>query len=152
MKNNIFEEKTVNQLVNRINQLSHETTPEWGKMSVGQMLAHCNVAYEMAYENTHKRPNALARFFLTAFVKPMVVKGKPYKKNGRTAPQFLMTTEKDFSNEKQRLFDFLAKTKDLGETYFEQKESHSFGKMTSEEWSNSFYYHLDHHLTQFGAK
>jgi hypothetical protein len=54
-----------------------------------------------------------------------------------------MTTEKYFN---------LEKTKSLGEVHFEQKESHSFGKLTAEEWSNSFYYHLDHHLTQFGAK
>jgi hypothetical protein len=152
MENNIFEEKTVNQLVSRINQLTHDTTPQWGKMNVGQMLAHCSVAYEMAYENTHKRPNAFARFMLKAFVKPMVVNGKPYKKNGRTAPQFLMTTEKDFSLEKIRLVDYITKTKSLGETHFEQKESHSFGKLNAKEWSNSFYYHLDHHLTQFGAK
>lgn len=151
MKNNIFEGETVNLLVERINQLSHETTPKWGKMNVGQMLAHCSVAYEMAYDNTHKRPNAFARFMLKTFVKPMVVKGKPYKKNGRTAPQFLITTAKDFNSEKARLLDYITKTKNLGVTHFEQKESHSFGKMTAEEWSNSFYYHLDHHLTQFGA-
>jgi hypothetical protein len=54
-----------------------------------------------------------------------------------------MTTEKYFN---------LEKTKSLGEVHFEQKESHSFGKLTAEEWSNYFYYHLDHHLTQFGAK
>jgi ribonuclease HIII len=25
----------------------------WGKMNAGQMLAHCNITYEMAYENIH---------------------------------------------------------------------------------------------------
>ena len=84
----------------------------------------------MAYTETHKRPNAFARFMLKAFVKPMAVNGKPYKKIGRTAPRFLMTTEKYFN---------LEKTKSLGEVHFEQKESHSFGKLTAEEWSNSFY-------------
>lgn len=152
MKNNLFENETVNKIVSRINQLTPETPSEWGKMSVGQMLAHCNVAYEMAYTNTHKRPNAFARVLLKAFVKPMVVKGKPYKKDGRTAPQFLITTEKNFSTEKTRLLDYIEKTKSLGEVHFEQKESNAFGKMTAEEWNNSFYYHLDHHLTQFGAK
>ena len=84
----------------------------------------------MAYTETHKRLNAYARFMLKAFVKPMAVNGKPYKKIRRTAHQFLMTTEKYFN---------LEKTNSLGEVHFEQKETHSLGKLTAEEWSNYFY-------------
>ena len=43
----------------------------------------------------------------------------------------------------------ITKTQQLGENYFEGKESNSFGKLTASEWNNMFYKHLDHHLSQF---
>ena len=152
MKNNIFKDEAVTEVLNRINKLTAETTPNWGGMTVGQMLAHCNVSYEMVYTDTHKKPNAFVKFMLKTLVKSKVVDGKPYPKNGRTAPQFLMTETKSFESEKTRLVEFITKTKSLGEAHFDNKDSHSFGKLTKQQWSNMFYYHLDHHLTQFGAE
>jgi hypothetical protein len=38
----------------------------------------------------------------------------------------------------------------LGENYFNNKESHSFGKLNKTEWNNMLYKHLQHHLSQFG--
>ena len=58
---------------------------------------------------------------------------------------------KDFEVEKQRLINYIVKTQQLGENYFDNKESHSFGKLSKIEWNNMFYKHLNHHLTQFGA-
>ena len=129
--------------------MTSETKPEWGKMTVGQMLAHCNVSYEMVYQNNHKKPSSVVKFFLKTFVKNTVVSDKPYHKNGKTAPQFLMTETKDFDAEKERLIVFLRNTQKLGEDYFDGKESHSFGKLSKKEWNNMFYKHLDHHLRQF---
>ncbi|WP_394332034.1 hypothetical protein [Aquimarina pacifica] len=96
MKNNIFSEDTVQAIISRINHLTPDTQAEWGKMNVGQMLAHCNVTYEMVYDNIHPKPNGFVKFMLKAFVKGKVVSDKPYAKNGRTAPQFVVTSSKDF--------------------------------------------------------
>jgi hypothetical protein len=49
---NIFDRSVVNELTARINRLTPTTAPQWGKMTVDQMLAHCNVSYEMVYDNT----------------------------------------------------------------------------------------------------
>ena len=84
-------------------------------------------------------------------IKNVVVSEKPYKKNGRTAPVFLVTNEKDFKTEKDRLNSYIIKTQELGSNYFDKKESHSFGDLTKSEWNNMFYKHLDHHLIQFGV-
>ena len=54
----IFDQQVVSQLTGRINSLSHETQPEWGKMNVAQMLAHSCVSYEMVFENKHKAPGS----------------------------------------------------------------------------------------------
>ena len=149
--NNVFNEVTATELTSRLNKLTPETKALWGKMTVSQMLAHCNVTYEMAYENKHPKPNAFMKFILKMLVKNKVVGDKPFDKNGQTAPAFVVKTDKDFETEKNRLAQYIQKTQQLGQQHFEGKESHSFGKLTSAEWNNMFYKHLDHHFSQFGA-
>ena len=148
---NIFTESVAEGVIDRINQLTASTQPKWGKMSVDQMLAHCNVTYEMVYEDKHPKPNAFVRFILKLLVKGKVVSEEPYQQNGQTAPQFIMKGDKDFDVEKNRLINFIKKTQELGEGHFEGKESHSFGALNKTEWNNMFYKHLNHHLTQFGV-
>jgi hypothetical protein len=120
-------------------------------MSVDQMLAHCNVAYEMIFENKHKKPNVLMRFILKALVKDKVVSESSYPKNSRTAPAFLVIDKRNFEIEKQRLLNYITKVQQLGANDFDGKESLSFGKLNKVEWNNMMYKHLDHHLNQFGV-
>ncbi len=148
---NIFSKEVTKEIIDRINNLTSERQPKWGTMSVSQMLAHCCVTYEMIFTDKHPKPNKFTSWMLKTFVKKVVVSEKPYAKNGRTAPQFLITDEKIFETDKKRLIDFIIKTQELGENYFKGKESHSFGKLNIQEWNNMFYKHLDHHLTQFGV-
>lgn len=148
---NIFKKETVDKAIGRLNKLNSKSTGLWGKMTVDQMLAHCNVSYEMVYTDKHPKPNGLMKLMLKLFVKQTVINEKPYKKNSRTAPAFLIANERDFEIEKKRLIDHLTKTQELGEDYFDNKESHSFGPLTKTEWNNLFYKHLNHHLEQFGV-
>jgi len=148
---NIFDPKTTNELIVRINALNPDTPALWGKMSVDQMLAHCIVAYDMAFTDKYPKPNAFIRFFLKTFVKNGVVNENPYPKNSRTAPAFIISDRRNFEKEKGRLISYLEQARDLGSSYFEGKESLSFGPISAGEWNNLFYKHLDHHLTQFGV-
>ena len=149
---NVFDLNESTEIINRINSLSPTTERVWGTMKVGQMLAHCNVTYEMVYDDKHGKPGGLKRFLLKLFVKSIVVGEKPYGRNGRTAPAFLITVNSDFEKEKNRLNDYIKKTQELGASHFENKESNSFGTLTSVEWNNMFYKHLNHHLEQFGVQ
>ena len=72
-------------------------------------------------------------------------------KNGRTAPVFVIADERSFETEKNRLVDYIEKTQQLGASHFDQKESHSFGALSTQEWNILFSKHLDHHLQQFGV-
>ncbi len=148
---NIFTAPVSEEIVSRIHHLSAASQPAWGKMNVAQMLAHCCVTYEMIYEDIHPKPNFLMKFILKSFVKKHVVNELPYPRNSRTAPAFLITDERDFEKEKNRLIDYIRKTQALGENHFDGKESHSFGALNKAEWNNMFYKHLQHHLTQFGV-
>ncbi|WP_298765216.1 DUF1569 domain-containing protein [uncultured Polaribacter sp.] len=148
---NIFEKEIVKEVIARIENLTAETKPNWGKMNVQQMLAHLCVPYEMVYTQKHAKPNALVKLFLKLFIKKAVVSEKPFSKNGKTSAQFKITDERFFEEEKQRLIGALIKTQELGTSEFEGKVSDSFGALTAKEWNTLFYKHLDHHLTQFGV-
>ena len=148
---NIFDPAVTETQIRRLQALRPESRPEWGKMNVGQMLAHCCVPYEMVYETTHPRPNPLLRFLLKTFVKKGVVGDKPYPKNSPTAPAFKITDNRDFKRERDRLIAYLKRTQELGRDHFDGRESLSFGPLTADEWNGLFYKHLDHHLTQFGV-
>ena len=148
---NLFTKEVSADLVQRINNLNAQTERKWGTMSVAQMLAHCNVTYEMVYEDKHPKPNAIVKFMLKILVKPKVVNETAYGQNGRTAPQFIIKEDKNFEVEKNRLIQFINKTQELGEKEFDNKASHSFGILNKTEWNNMFYKHLNHHLSQFGV-
>ncbi len=148
---NIFTQEVTFNFIDRINNLSPQTPALWGKMNVAQMLAHCNVTYELVYDNKHPKPNFLMKQMIKLFAKKTVTGSTPYKQSLRTAPMFLIADDRDFQAEKQRLIDYLRKTQQLGEDHFDDKESHSFGHLSKDEWNNLFYKHLDHHLKQFGV-
>lgn len=147
----IFTKEVTDSVIQRINLLTPEKQPQWGKMNASQMLAHCSVAYEMIYENKHPKPSFVMKFVLRKFVKKSVTNDVPYARNLRTAPQFLVSNIKDFAKEKIRLIQYLQQTQQLGGAHFHNLESHSFGPLTQEEWNNMLYKHLDHHLRQFGV-
>ena len=148
---NIFEAPVATEVIGRINKLSANTPAQWGKMNVAQMLAHCNVSYDMAYTNIYPKPGGVKRFFLKAFIKGIVVGEKVYKPNSRTAPEFLQVDEKNFEEEKTKLINYINRVVADGEASFENKESLSFGPLKTSEWNAMFYKHIDHHLNQFGV-
>jgi len=149
---NIFDPAVAAKLKERINKITPDTKPLWGKMNAGQMLAHCNVSYEYVFEPDKFKPTpALLKFILKLLVKNKVVGETPFGKNSPTGPDFKIVEDKHFEGEKARLMTFIEKTQALGAKHFDGLESHSFGKLTAVEWNNSFFKHLDHHLRQFGA-
>lgn len=148
---NIFDQSITQEVCARIESLTPESKAQWGKMDVAQMLAHCNVTYELIYENKHPKPNGFTKLMIKLFVKNIVLGDKPYKRNSPTSPAFRIVDKRVFQEEQKRLIQHITKTQELGEAHFDGKESHSFGTLNKNEWNNMFYKHLDHHLSQFGA-
>ena len=148
---NTFDSKTTEVTVSRLEKLNHTTAPQWGKMNSAQMLAHLNVTYDLAYDKIQPTGNFFTKFLVKILVKPIVVSEKPYKKNSHTAPIFIITNERDFEKEKSIFINNIKETEVKGAAYFEGKLSSSFGPMTSKEWSNQFYKHIDHHFDRFGV-
>jgi hypothetical protein len=148
---NIFSEAIAEKFTARINNLSSTTKPQWGKMDVSQMMAHCNISYEMAFDENYKKSNGFLRFILKNLVKKGLVDENPLKKNSSTATEMLVKTSKNFETEKNKLVENVNNLVKKGENYFDLKDHPGFGVMTKQEWNNFYYKHLDHHLTQFGV-
>ena len=64
---NIFDRAVADKLISRINSLTPNTAGQWGKMNVAQMLAHCNVTYEMVYTDRHRKPNGFLKLILKEY-------------------------------------------------------------------------------------
>ena len=51
---NIFTKEISQEVIDRIKKLDTKTPAQWGTMDVAQMLAHCNVTYEMVLPKSTK--------------------------------------------------------------------------------------------------
>lgn len=149
---NVFDAKDAQEYINRINNLTPETQRKWGKMSVDQVLAHLNVAYDLIFTpEKFPKPSFIAKFLLSKFVKPKITNEIPYKQSLPTSPVFIIADERNFEEEKAKLIGNIQRVQQLGREAFEGKENINFGKMTAQCWNNMFAKHLNHHLDQFGV-
>lgn len=147
----VYTNEVAQTLIDRINKLSPESQPLWGKMNVSQMLAHSNVTYEYVFDERNDSPNFFIKWMLKKFVKNKVVSDTPYEKSMATSPAFKVPDNKNFEQEKIRLINYINAVVAKGQSAFEGKESSSFGVMTATEWNNLMYKHINHHLEQFGV-
>ena len=149
---NVFDAKDAQEYINRINNLTPETQRKWGKMSVDQVLAHLNVAYDLTFTpEKFPKPSFIAKFLLSRFVKPKITNEIPYKQSLPTSPAFIIADERNFEEEKAKLIGNIQRVQQLGREAFEGKENINFGKMAAQDWNNMFAKHLNHHLEQFGV-
>jgi len=138
------------KMLNRIEKLTPDTKPLWGKMRVEQMLAHVNVAMRVALgENKLKR--SFMGLVFGGIAKKQLFGPKPFGKGLPTASEFVMKTEKDYNIEKNELMRLMNKIGTEREACLSKEAHPFFGKMTAEQWDHLQHKHLDHHLSQFGV-
>lgn len=146
----LFNPIAYKEIKDRLNSLIPEAEKQWGKMTVSQMLHHCQKPILIALEReTISKPPFLIRFAMK-LMKPMLYNDKPWKKGLPTAKELEVTQPKDFSNEKQQLGLLIEDFH--GHSNKEEWRPHPiFGTFTKEQWGKMQYKHLDHHLTQFNV-
>ena len=147
---NIYTPETTQITLKRLENLKANSQPKWGKMNAAQMLAHLNVAYDLAFEKTKSNPGFIIKLMMKLFIKNVIVSEKSYPKNSRTAPEFVIAEERDFEKEKFLYIQNIKETEQKGVAYFEGRSNPSMGKLTATEWNNMFYKHTNHHFEQFG--
>ncbi len=146
-----FEKNHISEIITRIENLNPNSKALWGKMNVSQMLEHCQVPYKQIFNENEPKAPWFMRTLVRLFFKTSMTNEVPYKPNLPTAPNFLVLHAPEFSVTQNNLIKLIVDTQNLGETYFHGKHHPSLGKLSSQEWSNLLYKHIDHHLRQFGV-
>ncbi len=147
---NLFDNTTYNEVIDRLNALSPQSTAQWGKMNVAQMLAHCKEAFKVPLSEK-KLPRMFMGILIGWMIKSKLYNDDPWKQNLPTAPNFIIKNERDFQDEKRELINLVNKFYKAGPTGISKYPHPLFGKFTPEQWGKSMYKHIDHHLRQFGA-
>ena len=148
---NLFEAATVEEVKGRIAQLKPDSERLWGKMNPAQALAHCSAAMEMAM-GAKKPPRIFIGRVLGRFAKKsMIVNEKPMPRNVGTDKSLVVSDERDFGVERQRLSEFTDRFAAGGAGECTRHPHFFFGPLTPVEWAALMYQHLDHHLLQFRA-
>ena len=147
----LFEAATVEEVKGRLAQLKPDCERVWGKMNPAQALAHCSAAMEMAM-GAKKPPRIFIGRLLGRFAKKsMIAKEKPMPRNVGTDKSLVVSDERDFGVERQRLSEFIDRFAAGGPGACTRHPHFFFGPLTPVEWAALMYQHLDHHLRQFRA-
>ena len=138
------------QIIYRINNLSPDNLPQWGKMNATQMLAHSQLPLKVAFGELKLKRGLLGMLF-GGIAKRQLMADKPFKQNLPTAPQFLVKDYENFESEKGKLINMIQKFNVDGPGGLSKDPHPFFGKLTTDEWDLLQWKHLDHHLRQFGV-
>ena len=144
----IFDVSSYDELKTRVNNLNENSEANWGKMSVGQMVWHCQgpLNIMLQKEDYGLKPNWLAKVFF----KKSLYNDRKWSKGLPTA-KFLKTKEDKYFNTVVVTLKALLDDSHSHKDKTEWEPHPGFGYFTPEQWGQMQYKHLDHHLRQFGV-
>ncbi len=145
----IFFDKTRNELIERIKTLNENSTAQWGKMTVYQMLKHCTLWEEMIQEKRkYKRP-LMGLLFGKMALKAVLKNENPLRQNSPTIPEFTIKNKSgDILDQKTKWISRIENYVNFSASDFIHP---FFGKMTTEQIGYLVFKHIDHHLRQFNV-
>jgi hypothetical protein len=149
-KKNLFQRETLNEVISRIDKLQPTSERQWGAMDVGQMVAHCSLAMDMALGRLNL-PRIFIGRLIGPFLKPLLTNDKEPPKNAPTNGELLVNDRRDFLREQEQLKQKVHLFYSGGETQCTRHPHPFVGKISPYAWSRGMYKHLDHHLRQFSV-
>ncbi len=145
----MFDEARRNDILTRLDRVSSDSRPLWGKMNAEQMLAHLVASSKMATGELHAKPkNAPIRY---PPLRQLVAYWLPWPKGVPTAPELVPpadceSMERSRSELTRLLAAFAARA---SEATWPQHPA--FGNLGRKGWGILAWRHFDHHLRQFGV-
>ena len=137
------------EICRRMERLTPDTRPQWGKMTASQMVAHLNDAMRRAIGELPCAPkNVPIRFFP---LKQLLIYALPWPKGAPTAPELLARGDAaQFEQEKAAFPQVVGRL--AAKPASDRWPAHpAFGPLTYRAWGVLKYRHADHHLRQFGV-
>jgi hypothetical protein len=147
MQRSLSDARARQELVERLERLSPEAKPLWGKMTAPQMLAHLADWMLMAKGELKTAPKNRALSFWP--VKQLAIFWLPFPKGVPTAPELLSRKPLAWTVERAAVRNHVESFETLDPAVW--PEHPVFGVMTPRAWCVLGYRHTDHHLRQFGV-
>ena len=145
----IFDKTTRDELIGRINNLNENSTAQWGKMNISQMIKHCILCEEMYLGKKNYKRAFMGRLFGRMALKNLLKNEKPLQRNAPTSADFkIKGTDGNVSSEKRKWIALVEEYEHFSNDDFVHW---FFGRMTKEQVGHFAYKHSDHHLRQFNA-
>ncbi|MEL6590720.1 MAG: DUF1569 domain-containing protein [Bacteroidota bacterium] len=150
MPKSLFDVTAYREVIQRIETLTHSSTPLWGKMDVAQMLSHCAAGMEMALGDRMYKQQFMGKL-IAPFMKQAYYNDKPFARNLPTHPSLKIVKQQDFDREAEQLKSLVKRFHQGGTEVCTKGPHPMFGHYTPHQWASGMYKHLDHHLRQFGV-
>lgn len=140
-----------NELITRIDKLTGEEKPSWGKMTLEQMLSHLVQTGDLPFEPMVPDKSS---FLSRTLIKPLILYILPMPKDVQIGPEIdqqqngrkplgIAVDKANVVESIKRLGTLPVDHDCLGHPFF--------GKMSAKEWAVIAHKHIDHHLRQFGV-
>lgn len=142
----VFDKATREELTGRISRLTEQSTAQWGKMNVYQMIRHCALWEEMALGKKQYERVFIGRLFGKLALRGLMKDDGPLSRNSPTLPEFRITGNGNVAAEKAKWISLIGEYQHFSNPGFIHP---FFGKMTKEQIGYMAYKHIDHHLRQF---
>ena len=147
----LFEPTAVDDVQARLQRLQPGHQRLWGTMTVAQAIAHCSAGLEMALGD-RRPPRVLIGRIIGPLIKRFALgNDEPMRPNSPTVPDLVVSDARDFKLECTRLAGLIDRFAVGGAARSTTHPHAFFGRLTSDEWAELTYKHLDHHLRQFGV-
>lgn len=138
-------------IINRINALTGDETPVWGKMTLEQMVSHLVQAGELPFvESVPHRSTFASRMFIKPLVLYILPMPKEVKVSAELDQQQAGRKPEGLAADRETLINLTNKLATLP-TNHKCLDHPFFGKMSAKEWATIAYKHMDHHLRQFAV-
>ena len=144
----LFDRNDCNEMSARIRNLQPSSHPQWGTMSVTQMLAHCQQPLRIGLGVLTAR-RSIAGMLFGKLAKKRMMTQETFRKNLPTDKSFKAVNTLRFEDERKNLLKLLEQFSARGNSGIRTSIHPFFGKLTPEEWDRLTWMHLDHHLRQF---
>jgi hypothetical protein len=144
----VFNPAVHRELQDRVQRLSSQQSPQWGKMSAAQMVAHLIDSLKMASGELEVAPKKVPIRFSP--LKELVLYLLPIPKGMPTAPELIARKPGEWTAEVASLREQLNGLVERGAEALAPTHP-AFGSLSAKQWGVLVYRHMDHHLRQFGV-
>ncbi len=145
----IFDPIVRDEVIGRIQALNETAPPQWGKMTVYQMLKHCTLWEDMMQGKVQFKRMFLGWVFGKMALKAVLKDDSPLRLGTPTLAE--LTTVDKSGNITAQKGEWIAKIQAYAHFSHRDLVHPFFGKMTEVQIGLLVYKHIDHHLRQFNA-